>query len=130
MKQTFLAILLTGVWMNLSEFIRNELLFKSYWVDFYTTIGLPWPSAPINGAVWCLWSFLFSVGLIELIKYFSILKSSLISWGLAYALMWIVLLNLGVMPKQLLIWAIPWSFIQVLIAAKIGQSILGRPKSY
>ena len=33
MTRTMLAILASGTWISLSEFARNELLFKSYWLE-------------------------------------------------------------------------------------------------
>ena len=29
------TVLFAGIWINTSEFVRNELLLKSYWVEHY-----------------------------------------------------------------------------------------------
>lgn len=105
--------------MNLSEFIRNELVIKNIWIDGFAAIGLTFPSEPINGATWGLWAFVFVAILSLLCKKFSILESTLIAWGIGFVLLWVAMWNLGVLPKDLLLWAIPWSFLEVYIAALI-----------
>ena len=59
-KRTTLATLAAGICINVSEFLRNELLSKQHWLAKYDAIGLEFPSAPINGALWGLWDFLFT----------------------------------------------------------------------
>ena len=60
-KQTILPILLATIWISISEFARNEFLLKSYWKDHYQSLGLVFPSEPINGAAWGLWSLCFAI---------------------------------------------------------------------
>jgi hypothetical protein len=50
-KKTFLPVLLATIWISISEFVRNEFLLKAYWTDHYESMGLVFPSEPINGAV-------------------------------------------------------------------------------
>jgi ABC-type microcin C transport system permease subunit YejE len=50
-RNTILPILLAFVWISLSEFARNEFLLKSYWVEHYESMGLTFPSEPVNGIV-------------------------------------------------------------------------------
>jgi len=123
-KQFVLAVVAAGVWMNVSEFVRNELLLKHYWVDGFGEIGLTFPSAPVNGAVWGLWAFLFVAFLTWLITKFDVLRSTIISWVLGFVLLWIAMWNMGILPKGLLYWAVPWSFIEVYVAAFISRHIL------
>jgi hypothetical protein len=47
MKKTVLPILLATIWISISEFLRNEILFKSYWIQHYQKLGLVFPSDPI-----------------------------------------------------------------------------------
>ena len=54
MRRYFLAVIASGVWMNLSEFIRNEFVIKHVWVNGFEEIGLSFPSAPVNGLVWVI----------------------------------------------------------------------------
>lgn len=87
MKKTILAIIAAGVWMNLNEFIRNELLLKDHWVSYFQNLGLSFPSTPINSAIWCLWTFIFCTALVLLTTKFSILKSTLLDSRLRCVLM-------------------------------------------
>lgn len=60
MNKNILAFLAAGIWISLSEFNRNELLFKTYWLQKYASLGLQFPSGPINNALWGIWSFLLT----------------------------------------------------------------------
>ena len=119
MKKYLLAILSAGVWMNISEFIRNELLIKHIWINGFNKIGLQFPSESINGAVWGIWAFIFVSVLALLTTRFDVLKSALISWLIGFVLLWIAMWNMGILPSGLLYWAVPWSFVEVYVAALI-----------
>lgn len=124
MPKKCLAILLAGIFINISEFIRNELLFKSTWIEGFRKLGLTFPSQPINGLGWVIWAFIFSIFLVVIIQKFSVIQSTLITWSLGFVLMWIALLNLEVFPTTLLLAAIPWSFLEVYIAGCIAKQLL------
>lgn len=116
-RGTLLPILAAGVWISLSEFARNELLFKSYWVDHYRTLGLAFPSAPINGAIWGLWSLLFAVAIHILSRKFTLIETTFLAWFMGFVLMWVVVWNLGVLPPGLLVFAVPLSLLEAFLAA-------------
>ena len=120
------AILAAGVWMNLSEFVRNELLLKHYWTDGFEKIGLEFPSAPINGAVWGIWALVFVTLLIWLLQRFDVWRSTAISWIFGFVLLWLAIWNLGVLPESILLWAVPWSLVEVYVAAVIGQRFMSK----
>lgn len=119
MKKTVLPILLATLWISLSEFLRNEVLAKSYWTDHYQSLGLTFPSAPVNGAVWGLWSLLFAITIFILLKKFSFWETILLSWFVAFVLMWVVVGNLGLLPSGLLFLAVPLSLLETLVATYI-----------
>ncbi len=50
--KSFGAVLGAAVWISISEFVRNEFLVKSYWIEHYSAMGQVFPSAPVNGALW------------------------------------------------------------------------------
>ncbi|RAP29448.1 hypothetical protein DID76_04125 [Candidatus Marinamargulisbacteria bacterium SCGC AG-414-C22] len=124
MKKIILAVIASGIWMNVNEFLRNELLLKDQWVSTFQNLGLTFPSAPINGLIWAIWTFLFCIVLTILCEYFSALRATVIAWSTGFVLMWVVLLNLGILPQGILLIAIPWSFMEVFIAAKISLKII------
>ena len=119
MKKTVLPILLSTIWISLSEFARNELIFKSYWTDHYEKLGLVFPSEPINGAVWGIWSMCFAIAIFIIAKKFSLIQTTLLSWFVGFVLMWIVTWNMGVFPIGLLLFAVPLSLLETIVAGLI-----------
>ena len=119
LKKTILPILLATIWISVSEFVRNELLVKSYWTEHYKNLGLVFPSEPINGALWGLWSLFFAIVIFIISKKFSLIQTTLLSWFVGFVLMWLVIGNLGVLPMGLLYVAIPLSLLEAFLAAFI-----------
>jgi hypothetical protein len=118
-KKTILPILLATIWISLSEFVRNEFLVKSYWTTHYQSMGLTFPSAPVNGALWGLWSLLFAVSIFIVSKKFTLLQTTFLSWFMAFVMMWVVIGNLGVLPFGLLWAGIPLSLLEAFVASWI-----------
>lgn len=114
-----LSIFLATVWISISEFVRNEVFVKTYWEEQYKGLGLSFPSEPINGAVWGIWSLMLAIAVYVLSKKFSILHTTLISWFMAFIMMWVVIANLGVFPYGLLWYAVPLSLLEAYVAGLI-----------
>lgn len=124
MKKYLLAIFVAGVWINISEFVRNEWVIKHLWVEGFNEIGLSFPANPINGLIWGLWSFIFAIVLTWLISNFDVLRGTVIAWVMSFVLAWIAMWNMGILPSGLLYWAVPWSFAEVYIAAVLCRYFL------
>jgi hypothetical protein len=126
MKQgrIIITILLTTIWISISEFVRNEFIVKSLWIKHYSKLGLTFPSEPVNGAVWGLWSLLFAIVIFILARKFTVLQTALIGWLVGFAMMWVAIGNLGVLPYRLLIYAIPLSFLEAYVASYITNKLL------
>jgi hypothetical protein len=122
-KKTILPILLATTWISISEFARNEFLLKSYWTNHYEKLGLVFPSEPINGAVWGLWSLCFAIAVFIIAKKFSLLQTTLLSWFVGFVLMWISSGNMGVLPFGILPFAIPLSFLEAFLASLIVKKL-------
>jgi hypothetical protein len=122
-KTKVLPVLLATIWISISEFVRNELLLKSFWVEHYKKLGLVFPSEPINGAVWGLWSLLFAISIFIISKKFSLIETTLLSWLVGFVLMWVVIGNLNVLPYGILIYAIPLSLLEAFVAAFIIKKL-------
>ena len=118
-KKTILPVLLAAVWISLSEFVRNEFIVKSFWIRHYHDLGLTFPSEPINGAVWGIWSLLFAVAIFIIAKKFTMIQTTFISWFFAFVMMWVAIGNLGVLPYSLLWYAVPLSILESFIATLI-----------
>ena len=118
-KRIILPLFLTTIWISLSEFVRNEFLLKSYWIKHYQELGLTFPSAPINGALWGIWSLLFAIAVFIFAKKFSTIHATFLSWLVAFVMMWVVIGNLGVLPYGILIYAVPLSILESFVATLI-----------
>ena len=125
LKKTILPVFLATVWISISEFVRNEFLFKSYWTDHYHEMGLIFPSEPINGAVWGIWSLCFAIAIYIIAKKFTLLQTTLLSWFVGFVLMWLVVGNMGVLPYGLLVFAVPLSLLEAFLATFIIKKLAG-----
>lgn len=118
-KKTILPILFATIWISVSEFIRNELIFKFKWIDHYKDMGLDFPDDPINGAIWGLWSLLFAMAIYIISQKFSLIQTTFLSWYIGFVLMWVVIGNMGVLPYSILAGAIPLSLLEAFVASLI-----------
>ena len=118
-SRNIIAIILTGIWVNASEFFRNEVLLKTYWIDHYRSLRMTFPSEPLNGMIWVAWGFLFAIAIYIISRKFDLIKTTLISWFMAFVLMWIVTWNLNVLPSAILIYAVPLSLLEAFIGSYI-----------
>ncbi len=125
LRKTLLPVLLATLWVSLNEFFRNEWLFKSAWVAHYENLGLTFPDAPVNGAIWGLWSLLFAIAVRILVPRFPFVQAGLLAWFVGFVLMWVVVGNLGVLPFKVLYIAVPWSLIEVFGAVFIVDRSMG-----
>ncbi len=123
LKKTVLPIFLATVWIGASEFVRNQLLFKSYWTDHYAGLGLVFPDKPVNGALWGIWSLLFAVAIYVIAKKFTLVQTALLAWFVGFVFMWVVIGNLGVLPNGLLVFAVPLSLLEAFVAAHIVKRL-------
>ncbi len=122
-KKTILPILLATIWISISEFVRNEFIVISFWTKHYQGLGLKFPSEPINGAVWGIWSLLFAVAIFIMAKKFTMIQTTFLSWFVAFVLMWVVIGNLGVLPYGLLWYGVPLSILESYIATWIIKKL-------
>ena len=127
-KKTILPILLATVWISISEFVRNEFFLKSYWTDHYESMGLIFPSDPVNGAVWGIWSLCFAIGIYIISQKFSLVQTTLLSWLFGFVLMWLVTGNMNVLPFGILPFAIPLSILEAFGAVFIIKMIANKSK--
>ena len=119
MKKYILPVLSATIWISLSEFVRNEFILKSQWINHYEELGLNFPSEAINGAIWGLWSLCFAISIFIISSRFNLLQTTLLSWFVGFVLMWIVTGNMLVLPLNILYVAIPLSLLEAFLAAFI-----------
>ncbi|HPE56264.1 MAG TPA: hypothetical protein P5514_13500 [Bacteroidales bacterium] len=117
------AVILATIWISISEFVRNEFILKSYWTEHYQNLGLTFPSEPINGAIWGIWSLFFAIGIFLIAKKFSLWHTTFISWWMGFVLMWVVTGNMAVLPFDILPFAIPLSLLEAFLASLIIKKL-------
>ncbi len=118
-RTDFLPVLLATLWISLSEFLRNQILFKTFWTDHYQALGIPFPAEPINGAVWGIWSLMLAIVIFYLSRRYTLAGTTILAWFAAFPMMWVVIGNLSVLPYGILVYAIPLSLLEVFLAALI-----------
>lgn len=123
LKGVIFPILAATIWISISEFARNEFLVKSLWTDHYKKLGIVFPSEPINGAVWGLWSLLFGSAIFIISRKFSLIETTFLSWLVGFVLMWVVIGNMGVLPHGLLYVAVPLSLLETFIASYLIKKL-------
>lgn len=126
MKKIVLSIVLSGLWITFSEFLRNEFLLKEYWVNQFNSLGLTFETLPINGILWMVWSFTLAFLLFKFLQKFSMKETILLGWLPSFFMMWIVVFNLQTLPLNIVffVFAIPLSIIEILAAIIIIKKIL------
>lgn len=117
--RTIVAVIIAGLWVGFSEFFRNQVLLPATWAAHYKSLGLEFPSAPVNGLIWVVWSFIFAGIVYAVSRRFSVLQTTVLVWIVAFPLMWLVLWNLLVLPMSTLIFAVPLSLLECFLAAYI-----------
>jgi hypothetical protein len=124
--KTVLAVVAAGIWVGLCEFVRNQFVLVSQWQNHYRSMGLEFPSKPVNGMMWMVWSFLMAGTTFAISRRFNVPQTTLIAWVMGYVMMWVVIGNLSVLPVGTLPIAVPFSFVEALGAAFICRK-LARP---
>ena len=89
-------------------------------------MGLTFPSEPINGAVWGIWSLLFAIAIFIMAKKFTLVQTTMLSWFAGFVLMWVVVGNMGVFPFRILYVAVPLSLLEAFVAAFIIVKLTAR----
>ncbi len=123
MKRNLAAVFLSTIWISISEFVRNEFLLKSIWIKHYESLGLIFPSKPMNGVVWGIWSLCFAVSIFIFSRKFSLFQTTCISWFIGFVLMWLVIGNMNVLAVGILPIAVPLSMLESFIASLISHNI-------
>ena len=118
-KKTLLPILLTGIWINISETIRWLFFAESYWIEHYQQLGIVFPTDPARGLIWMVWGFMFATTIFILSRKFNIIQTTFLSWFVAFVMLWIVLGNINILPVGMLWVVVPLSLLEAYVATLI-----------
>lgn len=127
-RRNIFAIVLACLWINASEFFRNQILLPKHWAAHYQALGIAFPSAPINGLVWVIWGFIFAGVVYAISRRFGLMATFLLCWTFAFPMMWLVIWNLNVLPISILVYAIPLSLLEAFVAALICNRLSGQKR--
>lgn len=123
--RSIIAILLTGIWVNSSEFFRNTILLKTYWSSHYQFLGVTFPYDVMNGIVWLVWGFLFAIAIYWISRKLNLIQTTLACWFMAFVLMWFITWDLT-LPNEILMYAVPLSLLETFIGAYICKQMSPR----
>ena len=126
MKQqtrSILTVVLAGVWINASEFFRNQILLNANWVEHFQSLGMTFPSEPLNAIVWVIWGFVFAAMIYVISRKFTLTETTLLSWVMAFLMMWLVTWNLNVLPLSILVYAVPLSLLESFVGSYICKKM-------
>lgn len=115
-----------GVWINASEFFRNQVLLAGTWAQHFQSLGMTFPAAPVNALVWVVWGFTFAAVLYSVSRRFSLVETAVLGWVVAFPMMWLVIWNLNVLPLAILGFAVPLSLLECFVGAYICHRVAPR----
>ncbi len=122
-SRSVVSIGAAGLWINASEFFRNQVLLHDAWLAHYRSLGLTFPEDAANGAVWGIWGFAYAAVIYVLHLRFTLLHTTILSWVIGFVLMWLVIWNLGVLPLSILFLAIPLSLFEAFVATYLCRRL-------
>jgi hypothetical protein len=122
-KKTILPILITGIWLNISITIGWILILESYWIKKYQSLNLVFPIGITNNIVWMIWGFMLATIVFTLSKKFTVLQTTFLGWFMAFAMMWVIVWNIGVLPTGMLLFNIPNTLFVTYIGAWICKKL-------
>jgi len=93
-KKIVLPILLTGIWINISETLRWVFFVEPYWVEYYQNLNLSFPAGLVNNIIWMIWGFSFGTIIFIISRKFSLVQTTLLSWFVMFVMLWLVLWNI------------------------------------
>ena len=70
-----------------------------------------------------IWGFMLATIIFILSKKFSPLQTTLLSWFAAFAMMWVIVWTIGVLPTGMLLFNIPNTFFVTYIGALICKKL-------
>ena len=79
LKQIVIPIIITGIWINLSETFRWLLFAEPYWIEKYQNLNLTFPSETVNMIAWMVWGFFHARIIFILSKRYSLFETTILS---------------------------------------------------
>ena len=122
-KKIILPILLTGIWINISETLRWVFFVEPYWIEYYQNLNLSFPTGIINNIIWMIWGFSFATIIFIISRKFNLVQTTFLSWFVTFIMLWLVLWNIEILPVGFLWFVIPLSLFEVFVGALICKKL-------
>lgn len=127
--RVILGGLVAGVVINLSEWLLNDLVMKKTWEAAMTALGKTPAMTTSHIVVWNLWGFLGGIGVVWLYAAIrprygpgagTAVKAGAALWFFAHLLPAIVMMNLGLFPRNVMVIPVVWTLVESILAAVAG----------
>jgi hypothetical protein len=125
-KKVFWQVLIVSLWVNIFETLRWILFVKPDIDIYFKSANLVLPNGPINNMLWLIWGIIIAVMIFIISKKYKVLQTTFIVWVTVYVMHWIALWNMAVLPINILLLAVPLTFINVLVGALICNRFLSK----
>ena len=121
-------ILLVSIWINIFETLRWMLFAKPDIDIHFKAANLVLPDEPVNNLLWVIWGIIIAVMIYIVSKKFKVIQTTFIVCITVYVMHWIALWNFAVLPINILLLAVPLTFINVLVGALICSRFINKEK--
>lgn len=127
--RVILGGIVAGIVINLSEWVLNEFVMKQKWEAVMTGLGKTQAMTTNNIIVWNIWGFLAGIGAVWLYAAIrprygpgagTAVKAGVAVWFFAHLLAAIVMMNLGLFPRDLMMIPIVWTLVESILATVAG----------
>ena len=103
-----------------------DVICKTRYDIHFKAANLVLPNEPINNILWLIWGIIIAVMIFIISKKFKVLQTTFIVWIIVYVMHWIALWNMAVLPINILLLAVPLTFINVLVGALISNRFISK----
>ncbi|MFN2386317.1 MAG: hypothetical protein ABR576_08535 [Thermoanaerobaculia bacterium] len=127
--RVILGGIVAGIVINLSEWILNEFVMKEKWVAAMSALGKTGAMTTNQIIVWNIWGFLAGIGAVWLYAAIrprygpgagTAVKAGIAVWFFAHLLAAIVMMNLGLFPRDLMMIPLVWTLVETILATVAG----------
>ncbi len=131
--RVILGGLLTGLLLNVGEWILNGVIFKNEMADFFKRCGFPQPG---NSFLVVAIGITFVLGIVIVLGYAAIrprfgpgpktaVIAALFAWFAVYVYQNVIAAGLGMVPPKMVAIAIGWGLVEYIIATIAGAAVYG-----
>ena len=127
--RVILGGIVAGIVINLSEWVLNEFVMKQKWEAAMTALGKTQVMTTNNIIVWNIWGFLAGIGAVWLYAAIrprygpgagTAVKAGVAVWFFAHLLAAIVMMNLGFLPRDMMMIPLVWTLVETILATVAG----------